>query len=115
MLIVVKASHAPINSIAPIKTNQSRVASDRRPCLRAQQCLYFLPLPQGHGSLRPGWLLKRPPLRRTQTDQRKRVHTRVEQAYTPVEVRARYTARRPRETELLAALHDFADSDVDLR
>jgi hypothetical protein len=97
-MIVVKASHAPINSIAPIKTNQRRVASESRPCLRAQQCLYFLPLPQGHGSLRPGWLLKRPPLRRTQADQGKRVHTRVEQTHTPVEVRARYTARGPRET-----------------
>jgi hypothetical protein len=27
--------------------------------LRRQQCLYFLPLPQGQGSLRPGFMSRR--------------------------------------------------------
>jgi hypothetical protein len=36
--------------------------------LRAQQCLYFLPLPQGQGSLRPGRLLTLVPSRRAEPD-----------------------------------------------
>jgi len=76
-----------------------RVPSGSRSSLRAQQCLYFLPLPQGQGSLRPGRLLTRPPLLGSQSDQRERVDAGVEQPDTPMQVRARDSARRARQAE----------------
>src|SRR5262245_22721298 len=111
----VRASQAPISSMTPIRANQSRVPIDRRSCFRAQQCLYFLPLPQGQGSLRPGWLLTAPPLRYPYSNQGKRVHAGIEETDAPMQVRSRHASRRAGETELLASLDDSADLHVDLR
>src|SRR5512145_367947 len=101
--------------MAPMRMNQACVPSDNRSFLRAQQCLYFLPLPQGHGSLRPGWLLTRTPLPRSYSNQRERIHAGVEEAHSPVQMRPRHTPRRAGQAELLAALDDIADGHVDLR
>src|SRR5262245_57018071 len=101
--------------MAAIRTNQSRVPIDSRSCLRAQQCLYFLPLPPGQRSLRPGWLLTAPPLRCPYSNQGERVHAGIEETDAPMQVRSRHAPRRAGEAELLTPLDDIADFHVDLR
>src|SRR5688572_1851546 len=98
--------------MAPTRTNQAWTPIDKRSFLRAQQCLYFLPLPQGHGSLRPGWLLTALPLLRPYSKQRKRVDAGIDEPHAPVEVGPRHAPRRPGEAELLALLHYFTNGNV---
>ena len=113
--MVERASQAPISNMIPIKANHRRVASDRRCSLPAWQFLYFLPLPQGHGSLRPGRLLTCPPLRRPQTNERERIDTGVEEPDPPMQMGARHTSRGTGEADPLAALHDLTDGHLDVR
>jgi hypothetical protein len=47
--------------MSPINDTVTRVANDVRFLFNAQQRLYFCPLPQGHGSLRPIADINAPP------------------------------------------------------
>ena len=44
---------APVSNISPTTTMAIRFPKEDLPAFSAQQRLYFLPLPQGHGALRP--------------------------------------------------------------
>src|SRR5688500_17428787 len=99
--------------MAPMRMNQACVPTDSRSFLSAQQCLYFLPLPQGHGSLRPGWLLTTTPLLRPYSNQREWIHAGVEEAHSPVQMRPRHAPRRAGQAELLTALDEIASGHVD--